>query len=176
MTIDLDSKNPNEAAVSSLYELLCLDWGGVFVVAAPSAAGKTTSILTAVKRFKNETGRKVEYFQYDASFTKANIKSRLNVPRSRYISETVIRGTVLIIDQLNCEVLDSQMSSCIVELATESRNTKKFHGILCVFNVNLLREVVALNGGEKIDVGIKSGLFLWDRSQVDHLARALLLQ
>lgn len=174
MNLDDSLVVPNLPFCKSLIHILELRTGGVFVVGAPAGSGKTTYVIESIKKFMASNKRCVKYVRQANCASSSAFKSMIGMPPGGCVSEYLPAGSVVVIDQIDFDVITSEMAAFIIELATESRNTKAFHVILCVSSATMMNSILELNGGEKIVTAVASKVIEWDEDQISALATFML--
>ena len=147
--------------------------GGVYLIAGPPGAGKSTYLLRAVEAVKAECGASLKFMYFGVDKTvgllsEFGLHDRIGIPRNRPLSKYLSEGTVIIIDHLDMNsLLDEKTRSYIRGLATDSRNSRKSSVIMCVSNYDVYKEILWLNGGEKISAVFPDPLSLqWSEAQI----------
>lgn len=163
---------PNDKVVTQMIATLNMKIGGLFVIAAPMGSGKTSYLAEALSIFQKQYNRPVYYFN---GLTEDCLEA-LGIPRGRFISEYIDLESVIVIDQVDkdIDVLPENLKELLTKIATESRNTKKFHAVILVSNPKLFGSIMRLNGGEKIFPAIDYADFKWDKTMMTKLAKSLL--
>jgi hypothetical protein len=127
--------------------------GGVWIFGAPEGSGKSTYLDRCIELFRQEPQtRHVCVYQGVNYLRDRNIHLALGVPLIESISDYIPRGTVIVIDQVDCKVetIDNNVAEYIVELATNSRNSKCYSVVICVSNPDVMLRMLKLNNMEKI--------------------------
>lgn len=167
---------PNEEVIQDLFNILELDIGGLFVFGAPAGAGKTTYLNVSLRKFqcKYKDRRRIYYI---SGLTPKSFEV-LGIPPGRMYHEFLPTESIIIIDQVdnsqNNSVLSKEIEELLVQLATQSRNSRAFHVILVISNPEVMKIVLTLNGGEKIYSAVKTQRLKWSYSRLLALARCLL--
>lgn len=120
---------PNVPFCTSLMCILELHTGEVFVVGAPAGSGKTTYVIESIRKFMTSSKRCVKYVRQANCSSSTAFKSMIGMPPAVCVSDYLPVGAVVVIDQVDFNMVTAEISSFIIELATESRNTKIFHVI-----------------------------------------------
>lgn len=170
--VPLESIVPNEKVVNQLTTTLNQKIGGLFVVGAPTGAGKTSYLSQSICKFKKKNNRPVYYI---SGFHEDCLES-LGIPRGRMIHEYIDSDSVIVIDQveIDADELTANLKQILVQLATQSRNSRKFHAVIIVSKPKLMEKIINLNGGEKIYAAISFSDFQWDKVMMANLAKSLL--
>lgn len=127
--------------------------GGVWMFGAPEGSGKSTYLNRCLELFQSESQRRhVSVHQGVNALRDRSIHLALGVPLIEPISRYIPRGTIIVIDQVDCKVeaIDDKISEYVVELATDSRNSKCYSVIICVSNPEVMIKLLRLNNMEKI--------------------------
>ena len=164
---------PYQSAVEQLKTKLMNRRGGVYVVAGPPGSGKSTYLMKAIEAAKAECGASLKFMYFGVGetlglLTNFGLHNRIGIPRDRPLSKYLSVGTVIIIDQLEINVLlDEKTRSYIRGLATDSRNSNRYSVMMCVSNYCVYKEILQLNGGEKISAVFPNPLSLqWSEAQM----------
>lgn len=127
--------------------------GGITIIGLPSGSGKSTYVQKAVLEFVRETKTQIKFTrQGHTVLQRYGLHTLLGISHLESISTYIPEGSVILIDQVDLDIsgFDNDMSQYIVQLATDSRNTKKYSVIICVSNPEVYRRILNLNGGQKI--------------------------
>jgi hypothetical protein len=128
--------------------------GGVWIFGAPEGSGKSTYLNHCIELFRKESqqNRLVCTFRGVNILKNRNLHLVLGVPLLESISDYIPHGTVIVIDQVDCQIeaIDSLVAEYIVELATDSRNSKCYSVIICVSCPQVMLALLKLNNMEKI--------------------------
>ena len=164
---------PHQSAVEQLKIKLMNKRGGVYLVAGPPGSGKSTYLMKAVEAAKAECGASLKFMYFSVGeslglLSQFGLHNRMGIPRDRPLYKYLSVGTVIIIDQLDMNILlDEKTRSYIRGLATDSRNSKRYSVMMCVSNYCVYREILDLNGQEKISAVFPNPLSLqWSESQM----------
>lgn len=162
----------NPKLVSQLEEFISLKIGGLFVLGAPCGSGKTTYLNKAIENFqKKNLSRKLYYLN---GISEETFES-LDVPSGKRFSEFLPSGSVIIIDQAESKDDPSpKVFNLLIQLAVQSRNSKRFHTIIVVSSFKLMGDILNLNGGEKIYSVASTALLKWDEDRQLEFAKKLL--
>jgi hypothetical protein len=169
----------NEDVLKIIIKAMLSGEGGVSVLGAPIASGKTTYIDEAVKRIKTDNPKAVikNFRMGNILLTKDGIHEKLHVPHLSSLSEYIPKETIIILDQIDLAAVDlnRDMLLYIVSLATDSRNSKVYNVIICVSNPEVYESILELNGRDKIKPMFTSTFtFKWNSSQMDNFIKLCL--
>ena len=145
---------PHDVVTDKIISIIEGHRGGITVIGAPMASGKSTYIGVAVKHVKaNNPQAIIKTMDNGTSMLVGNgLHGAFGILPSKPLSTFLTKGTVLIIDQADMlpSRLDDIMQEYIVQIATNSRNSKKYTVILCVSNPEVYAILLGLNGRDKI--------------------------
>lgn len=160
----------NERVVSKLLTIMTSKPYCVLVVGAPPGSGKTSYLAEAMKKFLSEqNGRRLYYFESGL----IDLYDRWKIPRHQPLTPYIPQDSVLIFDQVDDRELSSTKKDWIVALATQARNSAKFHVILLVSFPKTMEDILKLNGGKKIMSAFSSDVFIWTRDQLESFTLCL---
>lgn len=146
--------------------------GGVRIMGAPAGSGKSTYLDRCIKMFMEmpQQSRKVCVYKGVNILINRSLHEALGVSRLESISDYIPRGTVIVIDQVDCslEAIDISVQQFIVDLATESRNLKCFSLIICVSNPQVMLKLLKLNEMEKIKDVCDPRYLRWTTRETEH--------
>jgi hypothetical protein len=149
-------------------------YGGVYVFGAPTSAGKTTYVNEAVMTIRTRYPKMIVRVFGNGKVLLADqgIHRRLGVPEDKLLSKFIMKGAVLIIDQADMSMANFEQSMCdyIVELATDSSNSKRYSVIVCVSDPHVYRTIIRLNGMEKVAPIVRDvNTVKWSKDQMKAL-------
>ena len=145
---------PHDVVTDKIISIIEGHRGGITVIGAPMASGKSTYIGVAVKHVKaNNPQAIIKTMDNGTSMLVSNgLHGAFGIQPPKALSTFLPKGTVLIIDQADMlpSRFDDIMQEYIVQIATNSRNSKKYTVILCVSNPEVYAILLGLNGRDKI--------------------------
>lgn len=158
-------------AVAAIEKALKYRHGGLQVLFAPPGAGKTT-YLTVLGEKHRKAGHYVAYTTCVAD--KESLYTQLNIPNTGYLlSEVIPNGGVLIMDQMESITVTPELRGLLLELAVDSTMTKYYKVIIAVSNKLMAKEILKLNGGEKIRLLCKPADLMWgDDCVADYIRKS----
>ena len=178
----------NPSTRSALETALTDPHVGVHVFWAPNGAGKSTYLRSVIPRlhidkritgagyFRGSAGNPTEWLQDALGIASAKPSV---VERFASLLGDVEFGTapyILAIDQFDELVTQphiADLENLIVQLATASLGSKSFAVVLGISDIDLAKEVLTWNGGEKIRLVGDPATFKWNEEQVVSLASKL---
>lgn len=138
--------------------------GGIQVLFAPAGTGKTT-YLALVSQEHKVKGEHVEFVSCAAS--KQHLYACLNILNEAFqLSEVLPEKTVLVLDQMETPILGPELKSMLLEIALDSRKSKRFNVILSVSNIEAAKKILSLNGNDKIKSLGRCAEYRWGRELV----------
>jgi hypothetical protein len=150
------------------------DGYGIFVCGVPPGSGKSTYMkLLMEKLSKSDVGMSIKLIRNGTTvMQERKLHNLLRIPESRCLSEFLPPNSLIIIDQFDVKLigyLNEITRNYIVELATDSANSKQFKIIICVSDAKLEKAILECNRFEKIRRLIQNrGSFRWTKTQVEH--------
>lgn len=152
------------ASVERIHNILKQSNYGLMVISAPPGTGKSTYLFKALQLMTPKRRMKIfiggAYLQ-DFKY----ILSTFGIPEhSRKLSQYLPPGSVIIIDQVDLTEFNEAIRVNVIDLATDSHNSKKYLVILCLSNANFTRRVLDCNGGEKINLAVSPADLRWTRN------------
>lgn len=144
---------PYYAIERCIDESLKDDDGGVWIFGAPAGSGKATYLARQIDKFRsNYPHRKIVVFPDGISVIKdKKINDLLGIPENEPLSRYLPHGTIIILGHF--DITESSLREAkenICELATDSRNSKKYSIIISVSNPKTMIDLLNINGGEKV--------------------------
>ena len=163
---------PHDSLTEEILFTINDENGGVTVIGAPPGSGKSTYVKDAVMRARTMyPSLKIKLFGRGTSLLQLDeLHNKFGIPPSRLMSTFLPKGTVIVIDQVDNTPsrLNELSREYIVHLATDSRNSKIYSIILCVSNPETFREILKLNGGDKIKpIFPYMGTMKWNNNQME---------
>lgn len=148
---------PKQSVDEALKKGFADPYGGVQVLYAPSGSGKSSYLKHALAQNK---GRPALYI---SKFTSAKeFYSHLYMKGNELVSDFVPENSVIVIDQMEQTLLTAEVRSAILHLATDSRGSAgKYNVIMCFSNAEAARQVLLLNGMDKIFPMCDRSVFHW---------------
>jgi Mrp family chromosome partitioning ATPase len=154
----------NETALKVIKDGFDNKYGGILVLYAPTGSGKTTYLANLAKEYQKK-GTHVEFISCAA--TKKHLYDHLMIPKMFYnLSEVIPRGTVIIFDQMESPVFGEELKSMLREVALDSRKIKNYVVIVSVSKRDVAKEILTLNGNDKISALGSASDFHWSRELV----------
>jgi hypothetical protein len=151
--------------------------GGVLVFGSPCGSGKSTYVNSCL--FQPQSIRE-QVFQPNVIITMSGlhplqddgIRKVLKIDKNTRISSVVPTGTIFVFDQIDCapHKITERFVENVTELATDSRNSKKYTVIIIVSDPDVYNMILQCNGGQKVrslDGTHKTSWLKWDRRQVE---------
>jgi hypothetical protein len=155
-TITLDEKHvvDNSQIIDEMHRAIS-GGHGIFVCGVPPGSGKSTYMkLLMEKLSKSDVGMSIRLIRNGTTaIQERKLHSLLRIPESRCLSEFLPPNSLIIIDQFDVKLtedLKEGIRNYIVELATDSANSKQFKIIFCVSDARLEKAILKSNGFEKI--------------------------
>lgn len=125
-------------------------YGGIHVLVAPRGSGKTTYLRSYANQFIKIGGR-VQFFASELKSKKQFFTAFGDENRSMDLFEMLPKNSAIIIDQIeHQERLNDEMKSLLKHLAYESSRTEGISIIISTANISLTKEILKLNGNDKI--------------------------
>jgi ABC-type uncharacterized transport system ATPase subunit len=125
-------------------------YGGIHVLVAPSGAGKTTYLRSYANRFINNGGL-VQFFGSELQDRKQFYTAFGDHDRSMDLFEMLPKRSTIVFDQIeHQDKLNYEMKSLFKHLAFESRRIEGVSVVFSTANEKLAKEVLSLNGNDKI--------------------------
>jgi hypothetical protein len=122
--------------------------GGVWIFGAPSGSGKSTYLQRGLEKLHQNSPQRLVSVHKGVNILKGQkLHEVFGVPNTEVLSSYLPNGTVLVIDHLTTI---QGTTDYVVELATDSHNSKVYSVIICVSDPNVMLKFLSLNGGEKI--------------------------
>lgn len=144
--------------------------GGVSVLGCPAGSGKSTYIGKYIPLLARKNGVGFIFLKVDGEFlSQHGLHHHLGIPRTKRISEYIPKGTIIVLDQcdLKHRHIKPEMEQYIVDLATDSRNSRSFHVIICVSNSDVFADMVMrYNNGQKISQLCLPSTIKWTPNQI----------
>jgi hypothetical protein len=152
--------------------------GGVSVLGCPAGSGKSTYIGKYIPVLARENNVGFIFLNVDSDFlSQRGLHHHLGIPRTKRISEYIPKGTIIVLDQCDLKFrhIKPEMEQYIVDLATDSRNTRSFHVIICVSNSDVFADmVIRYNNGQKISQLCLPSAIKWTHNQIKNYINASL--
>ena len=160
--------------VEAIKKILKHTIGGVFVIGAPTGAGKTSCLSKAIETLKSADSTCDSRLFYTVGL-RENFLEQLGVAPGEQISKNVPKNSVFIFDQVDLSParLTDLMKELIVELAVQSRNAGSFHVVMLVSNAETMKIILDLNGYDKIVPAFHSRLFQWTELEMKNLVHQM---
>jgi hypothetical protein len=143
--------------------------GGVWIFGAPAGSGKTTYLGRQIQIFRSKVPkREIVIFPNGISVIRdKKINQLLGVPDSEPLSRYLPDGTVIVLEQFDISVsLSEETKEYILNLATDSRNSKKYSVIISVSNPETMIDLLKINGGEKVKDICHPNYIKWTSTEV----------
>eukprot|EP01036_Dinobryon_divergens_P025923 gene25923-34517_t len=101
------------------------------------------------------------------------ILSSFGIPDYAKLSSYLPQGSIVIIDQVDftAATFNETIRGNVIDLATDSHNSKKYLAILCVSDANLAKKVLDCNGGEKINLVVAPENLKWTEIDAEKFIR-----
>lgn len=142
-------------------------YGGIHVLVAPSGSGKTTYLRSYANRFINEGGR-VQFFASELHTRKQFFTAFGDENRDMDLFELLPKKSAIIFDQIeHHDKLNEEMKSLLRHMAYESRRTEGISVIVSTANENLAKEILSLNGNDKIRLNGTVADWRWTEDLID---------
>jgi hypothetical protein len=145
--------------------------GGVWIFGAPAGYGKTTYLAHQIETFRMKfPKREVIVFPNGTSvLNNKKISQVLGVPENEPLSRYIPDGSIIVLDQFDIgESLSEDTKEYIRDLATDSRNSKKYSVIISVSNYQTMFDLLSINGGEKVKDICHPNFIQWTDTEVAH--------
>lgn len=171
-SVDLEDKYfiDNDAVMKKLSRVFSEKPYCVLVVGAPIGCGKSTYVRKAMRLASLKSPeRRLYYFS-----GLVNLYEQWKLPMTVRLSSILPRDAVLIFDQVDDREITSSQQNWIVNLATQARNSAKFHVVVVVAYPDVMRTILHLNGGQKIMSAFSSRAFWWNDEMMGQLIQCLL--
>ncbi len=143
--------------------------GGVWIFGAPAGSGKTTYLGRQIQIFRSKfPKREIVIFPNGITVIRdKKINQILGVPDNEPLSRYLPEGTVIVLEQFDISVsLSEETKEYILDLATDSRNSKKYSVIISVSNPKTMIDLLKINGGEKVKDVCHPKYIKWTRTEV----------
>ena len=161
----------NGEAVRKLTSILSSKLHCLLVVGAPPGSGKSVSLGKAMDLVLRERPqRRIYYFA-----GLVDIYEQWQLPKTVTLASIFPTDAVLVFDQVDDRALTSSQQDWMVSLATQARNSTRFHVVVLVSYPDTMRTILRLNGGEKIMAALSTTAFAWSNEHVEQCIQRVFL-
>lgn len=158
---------PNHRVEKILEGSFSNKYGGIHLLVAPSGSGKTTYLRSYANRFIREGGH-VLFFTSGLQSRKQFFTAFGDENRSLDLFEILPKKSAIVLDQIeHQEKLNDDMKSLFKHLAFESRRVSDVSIILSTSSINLAKEILNLDGNDKIRLNGTVGDWRWTPDLID---------
>lgn len=163
---------PNPKVEKTLESSFNNKYGGIHVLVAPTGSGKSTYMRSYANRFMADGGF-VQYFSSELQNRKMFFTQFGDESRASDLFEVLPQKSVIILDQIeHLGELNSDISRLLKHLTYESRRVAGVSVIVSTSNIGIARDILELNGNDKIRINGSVSDWRWTHDMVDKYLEA----